>query len=292
MRRTNSATPGSWPIEAVLLDIDGTLIDSNDAHAHAWVEALQDDGLPTAFDIVRPLIGMGGTSCFASGPTRRRLAAGAAIVNGRNMFAAALPRLRATLGALLLQRSRPRSGLSSQRRARARSAQPAAEADLADLIDGAGSADDAEESKPIPTSSAVALGRAAGSPRRRHAHDVDADGAPVRRLRSLWRMVVDESPATLRPSTTIRPISSRSSPVAAFTGAGRCGETTVIGNQTLAAAPWRSIVVLVDDFVPELVAQPDAFDGRISCRDRQRHDRADHSPELGADRKRQNDDDI
>lgn len=27
------------PFRAVLFDIDGTLVDSNDAHAHAWVEA-------------------------------------------------------------------------------------------------------------------------------------------------------------------------------------------------------------------------------------------------------------
>lgn len=44
----------------VLLDIDGTLVDSNDAHAHAWVEALKESGHNVAFAEVRPLIGMGG----------------------------------------------------------------------------------------------------------------------------------------------------------------------------------------------------------------------------------------
>ncbi len=45
---------------AALLDIDGTLIDSNDAHARAWVDALADFGYDVAFSTVRPLIGMGG----------------------------------------------------------------------------------------------------------------------------------------------------------------------------------------------------------------------------------------
>jgi len=43
----------------VLLDIDGTLLDSNDAHAKAWVEALSDHGIERSFSDVRPLIGMG-----------------------------------------------------------------------------------------------------------------------------------------------------------------------------------------------------------------------------------------
>lgn len=44
----------------VLLDVDGTLVDSNDAHAHAWVEAFAEHGIETPFDRVRRCIGMGG----------------------------------------------------------------------------------------------------------------------------------------------------------------------------------------------------------------------------------------
>src|SRR5581483_2268440 len=47
-------------IHGVILDVDGTLIDSNDAHAHSWVEAMATYGYTVAFDRVRPLIGMGG----------------------------------------------------------------------------------------------------------------------------------------------------------------------------------------------------------------------------------------
>jgi phosphoglycolate phosphatase-like HAD superfamily hydrolase len=45
---------------AVLLDIDGTLVDSNDAHADAWVETFAQHGLEVAFARVRRMIGMGG----------------------------------------------------------------------------------------------------------------------------------------------------------------------------------------------------------------------------------------
>jgi beta-phosphoglucomutase-like phosphatase (HAD superfamily) len=48
------------PLEGVLLDVDGTLVLSNDAHAQAWVEAFADYGYEINFAEVRPLIGMGG----------------------------------------------------------------------------------------------------------------------------------------------------------------------------------------------------------------------------------------
>ena len=43
-----------------MLDVDGTLIDSNDAHARAWCEAFAEHHIDIPFDKVRPLIGMGG----------------------------------------------------------------------------------------------------------------------------------------------------------------------------------------------------------------------------------------
>jgi HAD superfamily hydrolase (TIGR01509 family) len=46
-------------IAGVLLDIDGTLLDSNDAHAQSWVEVLRRHGYDIPFERVRPLIGKG-----------------------------------------------------------------------------------------------------------------------------------------------------------------------------------------------------------------------------------------
>lgn len=48
------------PLKAVLLDVDGTLVDSNDAHAQAWSEVFQRNGYPGTFEWVRELIGKGG----------------------------------------------------------------------------------------------------------------------------------------------------------------------------------------------------------------------------------------
>ncbi|HCI79391.1 MAG TPA: hydrolase [Ktedonobacter sp.] len=47
-------------VRGVLLDIDGTLVNSNDAHAHSWVDAMEELGYHADFEKVRPLIGMGG----------------------------------------------------------------------------------------------------------------------------------------------------------------------------------------------------------------------------------------
>jgi HAD superfamily hydrolase (TIGR01549 family) len=47
-------------LQGVILDVDGTLVLSNDAHAHAYVEAFVELGYDVSFEQVRPLIGMGG----------------------------------------------------------------------------------------------------------------------------------------------------------------------------------------------------------------------------------------
>lgn len=45
---------------AILFDVDGTLVNSNDLHASAWAEALQSFGYSIPAEQVRPLIGKGG----------------------------------------------------------------------------------------------------------------------------------------------------------------------------------------------------------------------------------------
>src|SRR5688572_22896275 len=62
--RSNPSTAHTGETESrittVLLDVDGTLVDSNDAHALAWVRAFAEEGVDVNFEAVRRLIGMGG----------------------------------------------------------------------------------------------------------------------------------------------------------------------------------------------------------------------------------------
>ena len=47
-------------MQAMLLDIDGTLVDSNDRHTDCWVEAFAHFGKTVEWDVVRKQIGKGG----------------------------------------------------------------------------------------------------------------------------------------------------------------------------------------------------------------------------------------
>ena len=40
----------------MIFDVDGTLVDSNDGHARAWVDALAEAGYPVPFERIRPSI--------------------------------------------------------------------------------------------------------------------------------------------------------------------------------------------------------------------------------------------
>ncbi|MGQ0714130.1 MAG: HAD family hydrolase [Gemmatimonadaceae bacterium] len=53
-------------LKGILLDIDGTLLDSNDAHAAAFVKAFAEHGIEIPFDHVRPLVGMGSDKLIPS----------------------------------------------------------------------------------------------------------------------------------------------------------------------------------------------------------------------------------
>jgi len=47
-------------LQAIIFDIDGTLVDSNDAHARCWIEAFAAFGKKLEWDVVRHQIGKGG----------------------------------------------------------------------------------------------------------------------------------------------------------------------------------------------------------------------------------------
>ncbi len=48
------------PLQAVLLDVDGTLVDSNRAHVQSWVQAMGENGFTVTAEEIHRLVGMGG----------------------------------------------------------------------------------------------------------------------------------------------------------------------------------------------------------------------------------------
>jgi phosphoglycolate phosphatase-like HAD superfamily hydrolase/tRNA(Arg) A34 adenosine deaminase TadA len=52
------------PLDALVFDLDGTLIDTNDAHVESWVRAIERHGYRVARDRIAPEIGKGGDHLF------------------------------------------------------------------------------------------------------------------------------------------------------------------------------------------------------------------------------------
>ncbi|MES2179109.1 MAG: HAD family hydrolase [Gemmatimonadota bacterium] len=162
---TTKLHPPGDALRVVLLDIDGTLIDSNDAHARAWVCALAEHGYVVQFDEVRPLIGMGGDKLL---PILVGLDSDSAeaerIGESRGaLFRKELPALRPTKGARDLLEFLTSEGLELVVATSAQAEEVSAilqQAGVADLIQAAASADDADNSKPDPDIVQAALRKA------------------------------------------------------------------------------------------------------------------------------------
>ena len=156
--------------KAVLFDIDGTLVDSNDAHAHAWVEAFAESGVQVDFDKVRRSIGMGGDKLMpaVSGISEESSTGGKISKRRGEIFKTKyLPQLQPFRGARDLVAEVKARGLtavaaSSAKRDELKSLLRIAGA--SDLLDEATSSDDAEESKPDPDIVQAALKKAKARP--------------------------------------------------------------------------------------------------------------------------------
>jgi HAD superfamily hydrolase (TIGR01549 family) len=143
-------------LKGVILDVDGTLVDSNDAHAHSWVETLREAGCDVPFGVIRPMIGMGGDKLLpAATGIESESDAGKRLSERRwEIFSARyLPNLRAFPGSRDLAKRMKRDGLklvvaSSAGREELESLLKVAE--VADLVDTKTSSSDVEDSKPDP----------------------------------------------------------------------------------------------------------------------------------------------
>lgn len=151
-------------VKGVLLDIDGTLVLSNDAHALAWVEAFAQYGYEVAFEDVRQLIGMGGDKLISTifPELTETEGDGKKIKERRSeiFLDKHAPLLRPTPGSRQLVQALHEKGIktvvaSSAKKAELTTLLKAAEVD--DLLTEATTSDDADNSKPDPDIVQVAL---------------------------------------------------------------------------------------------------------------------------------------
>lgn len=141
---------------AVIFDLNGTLLDSVDLHALAWQQAMLKFGHDVAFEEVRGQIGKGGDKLipvFLSEAEQRDHGKQLDEWRGQRFKSAFLPLVRPFSAVPNLLRRVRDVGL---RVAIASSAKPEelenylAIAEIADLVDVAASSEDVEESKPAP----------------------------------------------------------------------------------------------------------------------------------------------
>jgi HAD superfamily hydrolase (TIGR01549 family) len=149
------------PPKAVPFDVDGTLVDTVELHAQAWVETPQNFGIEADFTDIRLQIGRGGVQ-FLPGlmPPDRLEQRGEEIQEFRaDLFKRKhMSRIKAFPGVRELFQHMKFSG---QKTVLASSGQADEEAttNIADLIDGATTSDDAERSKPFPDIFEAAFGK-------------------------------------------------------------------------------------------------------------------------------------
>jgi len=157
--------------KAALLDVDGTLLDSNDAHAQAWVEAFAQLGHDVPFARVRELIGKGGDKLLPETiGVEKDSALGEDISKRRSAIfkKTYLPQLRAFPGARELLEALKARGVKLVVATSAQKDELGAllkQADLSDLIEEAATSSDAEDSKPDPDIVMAALRAAGCAPR-------------------------------------------------------------------------------------------------------------------------------
>ncbi len=153
-------------LKVVLVDVDGTLVDSNDGHARAWVRALSAHGYSCEFDAIRPMIGKGGDKVLLElAGLDEESAQAKAILNTRKATFAReeLPHIIATPGAAKLLSALRAAGLKVVVATSAAGDESRAileQAGLENLFDSQATSSDAQDSKPDPDIIHAALRKA------------------------------------------------------------------------------------------------------------------------------------
>ncbi len=159
-------------VQAAILDIDGTLINSNDAHARAWVDALAEVQIQVEFADVRRCIGMGGDKLLpAVANIEQDSEVGRKVGRRRGeLFKTQhLPRLKAfpRVRDLLLRMQQNGLALAVATSAKKEELEPfLALANVHDLIENRASSSDARSSKPDPDIVQAALVKLGLAPER------------------------------------------------------------------------------------------------------------------------------
>jgi HAD superfamily hydrolase (TIGR01509 family) len=143
-------------LRGVIFDVDGTLVASNEAHAHSWVDTLHETGYDVPFDVIWPMVGMGGDKLLPSATgIDVESALGKALGKRRwEIFERDyLPHLRPTKGARDLVQRMKDDGLELIIATSAKGNEVGSlleAANVADLFELKTSSSDAKESKPDP----------------------------------------------------------------------------------------------------------------------------------------------
>jgi beta-phosphoglucomutase-like phosphatase (HAD superfamily) len=157
-------------LEGVIFDVDGTLVDSNDAHAESWVDTFAEAGYNVPFDVVRPLMGMGADKLLPKTiGVRNDSDQGKSLTSRRSEIFRQryLPHLRPLRGSRALVLRVRSDGLKPMVATSAKDEELKEllkAAEVADLIETRATASDAKRSKPDPDIVHAAIGESGSQP--------------------------------------------------------------------------------------------------------------------------------